>query len=156
MAKRIGVLERDERLDRRPRRFVDQETSKLMIQRKLARAITASLIQLSIAVAPGQERMTLRGFTDGELGIGNALPFFKVQNPLLQPTKLHYSTPMANDIGIRRWGFRSAHSEVGKKDSAPTIGTRLIRVSARSRHNTQILPAGIPVAALGLAGSISA
>jgi hypothetical protein len=136
MAKRIGVLERDERLDRRPRRFVDQETSKLMIQRKLARAITASLIQLSIAVAPGQERTTLRGFTDGELGIGNALPFFKVQNPLLQPTKLHYETPHSGDRGIYARHHR-----------------KFIRVSARSRHNIQILPAGIPVAA-HLAGSI--
>jgi hypothetical protein len=152
MAKRIGVLERDERLDRRPRRFVDQETSKLMIQRKLARAITASLIQLSIAVAPGQERMTLRGFTDGELGIGNALPFFKVQNPLLQPTKLHYSTPMANDTGIRRWGLRS--HRMPSAFATEVLTTRTLRVSARSRHNTQLIPTGIPRAALGLAGSI--
>jgi hypothetical protein len=137
MAKRIGVLERDERLDRRPRRFVDSETSQLMIRRKIAHAVTASLIQLSIAVAPGQERMTLRGFTDGELGIGNALPFFKVQNPLLQPTKLHYEIPHANDRGIYARHHR-----------------KFIRVSARSRHNTQLIPAGIPRAALGLAGSI--
>jgi hypothetical protein len=139
MAKRIGVLERDERLDRRPRRFVDQETSQLMIRRKLARAITASLIQLSISVAPGQERMTLRGFTDGELGIGNALPFFKVQNPLLQPTKLHYETPHAGDKGIYARHHR-----------------KFIRVSARSRHSTQIIPTGKPAGARALAGSISA
>jgi hypothetical protein len=81
--------------------------------------------------------MTLRGFTDGELGIGNALPFFKVQNPLLQPTKLHYETPHSGDRGIYARHHR-----------------KFIRVSARSRHNIQILPAGIPVAALGLAGSI--
>jgi hypothetical protein len=153
MAKRIGVLERDERLDRRPRRFVDQETSKLMIRRKLARAITASLIQLSIAVAPGQERMTIRGFTDGELGIGNALPFFKVQNPLLQPTKLHYSTPMANDNGIRRWGLRS--HRMPSAFATEVLTTRTLRVSARSRHSQQFIAEAIrPLVPAHLAGSI--
>lgn len=138
MAKRIGVLERDERLDRRPRRFVDSETSQLMIRRKIAHAVTASLIQLSINVAPGQERMTLRGFTDGELGVGNALPFFKVQNPLLQPTKLHYEIPHANDRGIYARHHR-----------------KFIRVSARSRHSQQFIAEAIrPLVATNLAGSI--
>jgi hypothetical protein len=137
MAKRIGVLERDERLDRRPRRFVDSETAQIMLKRKLALSITAHLIRLSIAVTPGQERMTLRGFTDGELGIGNALPFFKVQNPLLQPTKLHYETPHAGDRGIF-----ARHQR------------KFIRVSARSRHSQQFIAEAIrPLAPAALAGS---
>ena len=37
---------------------------------------------------------------DGLLGTGNLLPFFKCQNPLMQPAKLHYEVPMAGDAGL--------------------------------------------------------
>lgn len=43
--------------------------------------------------------------TDGPLGVGNALPFSRVANPLLAPNKLHYETPHAGD-GTWRDGYR--------------------------------------------------
>jgi hypothetical protein len=90
---------------------------------------------------------------DGPLGIGNALPFFKVQNPLLQPTKLHYSTPMANDNGIRRWGLRS--HRMPSAFATEVLTTRTLRVSARSRHSQQFIAEAIrPLVPAHLAGSI--
>lgn len=37
---------------------------------------------------------------DGPFGIGNLLPFFKAQNPLMAPEKLHYQVPQAGDAGV--------------------------------------------------------
>ena len=38
--------------------------------------------------------------TDGPLGVGQAIPFSRVSNPIVAPSKLHYEIPRAGDRGI--------------------------------------------------------
>jgi len=67
-------------------------------------------------------KMLRKQLWDGLLGTGNALPFARRQNPEMAPQKLHYATPMANDVGIRRHGLYR---------SADLLLRHRIRVSAR-------------------------
>jgi hypothetical protein len=69
---------------------------------------------------------------DGPLGTGNAMPFSRRTDP---GQHFHYDIPHAGDIGLWR------HNR------------KRIRVSARSRHSTELLPTGIPAASRALAGS---
>ncbi len=50
--------------------------------------------RLSQAVAE-----TVKAFIDGPFGIGNLLPWAKVQNHQMHPERLHYSTPACADRG---------------------------------------------------------
>ena len=71
---------------------------------------------------------------DGPFGVGNLLPFYKSQNPLMAPQKLHYEIPKANDLGIRRHGLYRQGSTVWLEGDARKKSLLLrhrIRVSAR-------------------------
>lgn len=45
--------------------------------------------------------------TDGPLGIGQAIPFSRVANPIVAPSKLHYEIPRAGDRGLEARHRRS-------------------------------------------------
>jgi hypothetical protein len=49
-----------------------------------------------------RRQVTGEQFIDGPVGVGNLAPFSRPQNPLMQPEKLHYPVPHANDLGQRR------------------------------------------------------
>ena len=86
-----------------------------------------------------------RQLWDGPFGVGNLLPFYKSQNPLMAPNKLHYEIPQANDVGLRRHELRRQTIE-----GRSLLLRRIIRVSARkidfaaAAHITN--PAQLPVA----------
>lgn len=99
--KRIGVLEANQRLDSRPQRFVKKTVAQYLLRKNLARRISADLIQMlreKVGDAIDQLRQAI-GFTDGPLGIGNALPFSRRTDP---GHHFHYEVPPAGCIGLWR------------------------------------------------------
>jgi hypothetical protein len=81
------------------------------------------------------------------IGFGNLVPFSRRTDPTQH---FHYEIPRANEIGVRRWGFRTRASKRDEK-----LWTRTLRVSARSRHSQQFIAEAIrPLVPAHLAGSI--
>jgi hypothetical protein len=133
MAKRIGVLEPAQAESESPTWFVKKTEACRWVRCAEAVWIIKNQVVQKLKARMKSFFQPRPGFTDGPLGVGNAMPFSRRTDA---GQHYHYEIPHAGDIGLWR--------HLRKR----------IRVSARSRHNIQILPAGIPVAALGLAGSI--
>jgi hypothetical protein len=139
MAKRrVGVLESYEAPNScEPKTFCGRAIAERMIATREARRLGGRLIQMvrakaceaikqakaaRDAVEKTIERMIF--FYDGPMGRGNILPFAK---PRSSGDKLHYSTPMAGDVGMRRYGLYSRLDEHGVRQ----LCSKLIRSSKR-------------------------
>jgi hypothetical protein len=145
--KRIAVLEVHEPLClSAAQTFCGREIAERLIATYEARRIGKRLIQMVRAKAcdaikqAKAERDSIRKkiqrvvLFDGPTGVGNLLPFSK---PHSYGDKLHYSTPMAGDVGMRRYGLYVRRDEHG----VPQLQSREIRVSSRSLFTHQALPA---------------
>jgi hypothetical protein len=99
MAKKIGVLEVDQPLSAEPRVFVSKCVAKYLVRRSMAVRIGPMLIkklrQAVLKIEQIKERMM--GFSDGPLGVGNALPFAKQSDG----KPLHYAIPALCDHRLR-------------------------------------------------------
>src|SRR6059036_1358938 len=101
MAKnRVGVLEVHEApKSSEPNTFCGQKIAQYLVDQGNARRLGKRLVQMLYGRAAEAVRLAKlardlaekaqnevrRWFWDGPFGIGNLLPFFKVQNPLMRP-----------------------------------------------------------------------
>lgn len=101
MAKRIAVLEADQRSDDTPSIFIKRSKAQAEVRR-----LESYWIVKNVLIQRLPRRFSVPaiivGFYDGPLGVGNALPFSRMQNRMMAPAKLHYETPPAGAVGIRR------------------------------------------------------
>lgn len=148
MAKRVGVLEPEQAQSDSPRLFIKKAYAERLVRQVEAVWIAKGRViqRLVIRARSFAEELQKACYYQGPLGVGNMMPYSARTDP---SKHFHYEIPRANDRGIRRWGFRSAFSKRDEK-----LKTRIIKVSARPRHNTQMLPTGTLFAAPGLAGSL--
>jgi hypothetical protein len=101
----------------------------------MVRAKASDAIKQAKAERDAIRKKILRAILfDGPVGVGNLLPFSK---PHCYGDKLHYQTPMAGDVGMRRYGLYSRRDEKG----VPQLLSHQVHVSSRSLFNHQILPA---------------
>jgi len=84
VSKPVGVLGVNQDHAERPYRHLRRAEADSLVRFKKARWISPILIQ-----------EIQRGFWDGWLGTGNAIPFSRVRNKLLKPEPLHYAIPAA-------------------------------------------------------------
>jgi len=99
MASKVGVLQADQSRTDEPTFHVKHREAERWVRRLIARRISRFLIQLVALNSAAAIQATTPGFSDGPMGVGNLLPFYKVQNPLMQPERLHYVIPAC---GARR------------------------------------------------------
>lgn len=134
MAKRIGVLEANQAATESPRLFEKKSKVKAWIRRLEAVWIVEGHLAQKLVIKARKLADQARGFWDGPLGFGNALPFSKPTDP---KHHAHYEIPMAGD--------RGAFARHRRK---------LIRVSARSRsHLSAVVAPTTLIAARLLAAS---
>jgi hypothetical protein len=86
---KTGVLGVNQRWTEQPYRCITREQARFGERTRRYRRVKPNLVQ---ELAPP--------ITDGELGVGNAIPFSRVSNPIIAPSKLHYEIPRAGDRGI--------------------------------------------------------
>lgn len=105
----VGILSYRQNWSERPYRFASKEHVRTGV--RLRRYLRV----------PGRS-MTVQEIrppdTDGALGVGNAIPFSHVPNPMIAPARLHYEIPHAGDLGLQRH-FRSLIQVSGR--TAPEI-----------------------------------
>jgi hypothetical protein len=87
---KTGVLGVNQRWTEKPYRVITREQARFGERTRRYRRVKANLVQ---ELAPPS--------TDGGLGVGNAVPFSRVSNPIVAPSKLHYEIPRAGDRGIQ-------------------------------------------------------
>jgi hypothetical protein len=94
MAKKIWVLEADQLPSETPRHNVKRAVADVLVRRLLARRIAKHLIQMLVVKSASQHPQNIPAcFIDGPFGIGNLLPFAKIQNKQMAPERLHYEIP---------------------------------------------------------------
>lgn len=126
MAKRIAVLEATQHSDEVPRLFIKKSKAQAEVRRLEAFWIVKNVMIQRLANARTRVIDVRAYFWDGPIGVGNALPFSRSQNPMMAPAKLHYETPPAGAVGIRR------HDLYRSRDGRRSILLRSrIRVSSR-------------------------
>jgi hypothetical protein len=115
LAKRIGVLEPDQGLEDSPRSHVKRSIAQGMVRHLEAAWVVKNAIIQRLVIRARTAAKEIRAWINGPLGIGNLIPFARVQNKDIAPARYHYEIPHAGDRGIFRRHFR-----------------KKIRVSARS------------------------
>lgn len=102
MAKRIAVLEATQHSEEVPRLFIKKSKAQAEVRRLEAVWIVKNVMIHRLASGRARVIDVRAYFWDGPIGVGNALPFSRSQNPMMAPAKLHYETPPAGSVGIRR------------------------------------------------------
>jgi hypothetical protein len=82
VSKPIGVLGVNQLYSEQPYRHVSRADAANLVRCQRARTVGHNLVQ-----------EIQRGFWDGWLGTGNAIPFSRVQNKMCKPHPLHYAIP---------------------------------------------------------------
>jgi hypothetical protein len=155
--RRVGVLEANELPESAaPAIFCGTGIAEYLVNENYAVKLGKRLIRMvkltaerAIELAKEAREKAIKLWELQQLGIGfgNLVPFSRRTDPTQH---FHYEIPRANEKGIRRWGFRSAASKRNEK-----LRTRILQVSARSRHSQQFIAEAIrPLVPAHLAGSI--
>jgi hypothetical protein len=102
MANKFDVLDANQAWSDTPSRRVKRSVAELLLRRLLAERDPDFPYRIRMLIRGENAPMVVAEviaevsrFWDGPLGVGNLMPFARVQNPLMHPARLHYPIPAA-------------------------------------------------------------
>jgi hypothetical protein len=129
------LLARDSEVEYLPPRRSGKVSAKILVIYTTGRRHKTDRSKAEIKVRRGQfywldkftiEEVAVRFqpiYSDGSLGVGNALPFTRIQNKLCSPLKLHYCIPQSGaHMRLMRCSAINAENEIASQVANTTPG----------------------------------